>query len=201
MFSWSGARVQKPVNRQETGGKGVIRRNPTTHISSLANIYREYCIQIVNPFDLRNALDCSTDLRHDLGDTMDEHFIPLLAYKYQSCSDWFTTNLACLGIQEPLCVIIRTDGRWQLDNGHHRLAWALLHNVEVPVIFDDSGLDDDSDLSDRVSRTDIQTYHDTIAEDLVTTAEMALVEQAEQYLHDTAQIPQPRRHGRHRAGD
>lgn len=157
----------------------TARRGPTTHISSLANLHQAYCIQMVNAFDLRDSLDCSTDLREDLGDTMEETFPVLMEKKVESCSDWFFTNLATLGIQEPLVIIIRSDGRWQMDEGHHRLAWALLNNKDVPVVFDDSGADDESHMGFLVSRASVDAYHHT------TDADLALLEDVESAFADS----------------
>lgn len=184
---------------------------PTTHISSLANLHQSYCIQTVNAYDLRDALDCSTDLRHDEGDTMGEHFPVLMEKKAGGCSDWFFSNLASLGIQEPLVIIVRSDGRWQMDEGHHRLAWALLNNKDVPVIFDDSGADDDSHVGYMVSRGNVDAYHNTTAEDdfdLLDDVESAFSKGAtDQLAHNTPKIkgnrvfvPAPRGNVKHRAG-
>lgn len=190
-----------------------IRRGPTTHISSLANLHQAFCIQMVNPFDLRDSLDRSTDLRHDLGDTMEKDFTVLLEHKWERCSDWFTTNLATLGIQEPLVVIIYSDGSWSMDEGHHRLAWALLHNVDVPVIFDDSGADDESHMGFLVSRANVDAYHHTIADDLLLVDDVEtsfpdtpetgafLTQPAPEVKSETVFTPTPRGNaGRHRAG-
>jgi hypothetical protein len=190
-----------------------VRRGPTTHISSLANLHQAFCIQMVNPYDLRDSLDASTDLRPDLGDTMEETFPVLLKKKYENCSDWFTTNLATLGIQEPLVVIIYSDGAWQMDEGHHRLAWALLHNVDVPVIFDDSGADDESHMGFLVSRASVDAYHHTIADDLLLVDDVEtsfpdtpetgafLAQSPAEVKGDHVFIPAPAGEGgRHRAG-
>lgn len=188
-------------------GRTTVQHNgPMTHISSLASLHKNYCIQMVRPWLLLAALDCSSDLRHDLGDTMQEHFIELLRRKYEDCSDWWFTNLATLGIQEPLVIIIRSDGLWQMDEGHHRLAWALWHNIEdIPIIFDDSGADDDSHMGYVVSRANVDAMHSMIPADaeLVNEIEEALVIPITDPLPEVkstkAFIPPPRR-GRHRAG-
>lgn len=182
-------------------------RGPTTHISSLANLHAAFCIQMVDAYALRDALDTSTDLRHDLGDTMNEDFPVLLEKKWGNCSDWFTTNLATLGIQEPLVIIIYRDGLWCMDEGHHRLAWALLNNKEVPVIFDDSGADDESHMGYLVSRVNVSAYHDTV-DDLIEDVESAFTEgDAAELTYNTPNVndvsvfvPAPRGKGRHRAG-
>lgn len=120
-----------------------------------------YTVQMVNPFDLRDALDASTDLRMDLGDTMEDDFPVLLIERHHSQSQWFQDNLMALGIQEPITVIIMPDGSWQIDDGHNRLAHGLLNNVEVPVVFDDSGAGEDSVMRYEVTRQGVEAYHYT----------------------------------------
>jgi hypothetical protein len=143
-------------------------RGPTTHISSLANLLNAYCIQMVNPLDLFYAVDCSTDLPDSV---MDEHFGQLLTDKYENCTEWYKTNLATLGIQEPIVIIIREDdGRWQMDEGHHRLSWSMHHGIpEIPVIFDDSGADDESNMGFLVARANVEAYHNMEVEELRDT--------------------------------
>jgi hypothetical protein len=104
------------------------------HLSDLAQ--RGYIIQIMNAFELRDALDASTDLRHDLGDTMDEDFPVLMIEKEISQSPYFHHCLDRDGIRWPVVVII-IDGKWQLDDGHNRLQFGLLNNLPVPVVIDD----------------------------------------------------------------
>lgn len=177
-----------------------------THITSLATLHTHYCIQMVRPWLLLAALDCSSDLRHDLGDTMQDHFIELLRRKYEDCSEWWFTNLATLGIQEPLVVIIRSDGMWQMDEGHHRLAWALWHNIEeIPIILDDTGADEDSHMGYVVSRANVDAYHSMVPADMELVAEVeesldaALATPSEVVNPPTRFIPTQSR-GRHRAG-
>lgn len=184
------------------------KANPTTHISSLARLHVDYCIQMVRPWLLLASLDASTDLRHDLGDTMQEDFMELLARKYENCSEWYFTNLMNLGIQEPLVIIVRSTGEWQMDEGHHRLAWSLWNNIEeIPVIFDDSGADEDSHMGYLVSRENVEAYHHTVLEDvqLVVPPERALEPTtvdphvSETVFAPTARRADKRRGGRHRA--
>lgn len=191
----------------------VPAAGPTTHITSLASL-THYCIQMVDPWDLFYALDCSTDLPSHK--SMDEHFGALLDRKYQNCTEWYLTNLATLGVQEPLVVIIRSDnGDWQMDEGHHRLSWALRSEIPfVPVIFDDSGADDESNMGYLVGRTNVDAYHDTVLEEfLVPIAAEKLFEEPAPSVALAAKklksgdyewIPQPRPvlrpdGGRHRA--
>lgn len=109
------------------------RKHPaTTHISRLA---KDFVIQMVNPYDLRAACELSTDYGEEHS-TDESGYTVLLQTKYENCTEWFLRNLESIGVQEPLVVIIRADGLWQFDDGHHRLAWALLNNVDVPVVFD-----------------------------------------------------------------
>jgi hypothetical protein len=159
---------------------------------------------MVDAFDLRDALDRSTDLYHDEGDTMHTDFPVLLEKKIGNCSDWFLTNLEMLGIQEPLVIIIYSDGSWCMDEGHHRLAWALLNGKEVPVIFDDSGADDESNAGYMVSREDVSAYHD-----MVVDVESAFIggPSGDDLAHNVQKVndvsvfvPAPRGKGRHRAG-
>lgn len=175
----------------------VMTAGPPTHISVLANLHKEYCIQMVNPMDLFHAVDCSTDLPEHM--SMDEYFGELLATKYENCTEWYLTNLATLGVQEPVVVIIRSDGRWQMDEGHHRLAWAIYHEIPfIPVIFDDSGADDDSVMGFLVARADAEVYHCSTGDFLRSQAETlafgAVVGKSKKVF-----IPRPRRGGRHRA--
>lgn len=168
---------------------------PLSHISTLASLHKSFCIQMVDPWDLFHAVDCSTDLREDLGYTMDEHFGELLDQKYENCTEWYLTNLATLGVQEPLVVIVRSDdGKWQFDEGHHRLSWALRNRIPlVPVIFDDSGADDESHAGFMVSRANVEAYHTTVTEEfLVPPATYKLLDEPEEsvaaaeYEHDQA---------------
>lgn len=171
--------------------------NPTTHITSLAALHRDFCIQMIPARELVKSLDASADLNS--GQTMEEHFIPLLDRKEKNCSEWFRTNLVTLGIQEPLVIIVYPGNLWLLDNGHHRLAWGVLMDADVPVIFDDSGACDDSNLAYLVARKEIEVYHNTIDDDFTTTAEIALVEEVIEHLASIASIPRQIR-GRHRRG-
>jgi hypothetical protein len=181
---------------------------PITHISSLATT-SHLCIQMVEPGLLIDCLDGSTDLRADLGDTMHDDFMTLLDRKFNRCSEWFNTNLATLGIQEPLVVIIYPNGEWVIDDGHHRLAWALLNEIsEIPVVFDDTGAGDESYMASVVARVDVTAYHNTTNEELVAEAEARLVEETMHYMADVT-VPMPvvprmvarhRNVGRHRAG-
>lgn len=181
------------------------RKTPaTTHISRLAS---DYVIQMVNPYDLRQACELSTDYGED-NTTSESGYTVLLQKKYENCTDWFLTNLAAIGVQEPLVVIIRPDGLWQFDDGHHRLAWALLNNVDVPVVFDDSMVEGDA-IEDNltcyyVTRHDVTARHDTTEADLADEAE-ELIEQTENYLTNLAEAPTdvflaviPRPRGSHR---
>jgi hypothetical protein len=177
---------------------------PISHISSLASNLAHICIQMVNPYDLKASLDLSTDLRHDMGQTMEEDFTVLLETKHGNCTEWFLANLTEVGIKEPIIVIIRGDnGLWQMDNGHHRLQWALLNNVDVPVVFDDTGMDDDSHMEYYVTRPGVTANHETTAETMVDE----LVEETETYLSTAAEVietiaPNPKarkKPGRHRA--
>lgn len=130
----------------------------TTHITRLAS---SFIVQMVNAYDLRDAMDLSTD--HPDGTPHDPRFITLLQKKYGNCSPWFLENLRAEGIKEPLVILILPDGRWQFDNGHHRLSYALLNNLDVPVVFDDSMVEgDDIELNDtflRVGRQDVDEHH------------------------------------------
>lgn len=121
-----------------------------------------FSIQMVNPILLWDSLDCSTDLAED--QEFISGFERLLMNKYESCTDWFRDNLLTLGQQEPVVVIIRTDGRWQFDEGHHRLADAMAEHRDLAVIFDDTNADDDSVMCYQVARPDMEAYHDQIAD-------------------------------------
>lgn len=180
------------------------RHTPTTtHISRLAI---DFTIQMVNPYDLKNACDLSTDLHQDGYEhlTMDSDFVVLLQRKYENCTDWFLTNLEALGVQEPLVVIILPDGRWQFDDGHHRLSWALLNNVDVPVVFDDSMVEGDNVVDNamcyHVARPNVE------ARSYTTADAVELIVQTETYLTNVADaatdefmvpVPMPR-NGKHR---
>lgn len=128
------------------------------HLSALA--LRGLTIMMVNPFDLRDALDASTDLRHDLGDTMEEDFPILLIDKEADQTAYFKHSLTVQGIQEPITIIIMPDGSWQMDDGHNRLKFGLLNNVDVPVVFDDTGAGEDSTLRYEVERMDSVKHYD-----------------------------------------
>lgn len=164
----------------------MTQRRATTHISKLASL-ADLVIQMVNPYDLKVACDYSTDY----GPEKDAHepgYVSLLQKKYGNCSDWFLHNLETLGIQEPLVVIVwkGPDGviRWQFDDGHHRLAWALLNNVDVPVVFDELQADEDvedSDMFFRVGRPDVDEPHN------MERQTVALVQETETYLTNMAE--------------
>lgn len=130
------------------------------HLTRLAEDPK-LCIMLVNPYDLRDALDASTDLRHDDGDTMEDDFPVLMVEKHRSATRWFHDDLALLGVQEPVTIIIMRDGSWQLDDGHHRLMWCLLNNIDVPVVFDDTGAGEDSTVRYEVQRIDVEAFHYT----------------------------------------
>lgn len=162
---------------------------------------------MLNPVDLYYSLDWSSDLP-DNGD-MDRDFADLLDRKYENCTEWYKTNLANLGIQEPIVIIVRADnGWWQMDEGHHRLSWSLRHRVPlIPVIFDDSGADDDSHMGFLVARANVDAYHNQATEEyLMPQAAEMLVAETDDYLAQQAEatveapfIPPPRS-GRHRKG-
>lgn len=150
---------------------------PVTHISSLAGLHSQVVIQMVKPIDLYYSLDCSTDLPDTFHETlgnwyMDRQFPELMDTKYENCSEWYLTNLTTLGVQEPIVVIIRRDnGRWQMDEGHHRLSWALRNHIpEIPVVFDDSGADDNSHMGFIVARANVEAYHSTVTEEYLVSA-------------------------------
>jgi hypothetical protein len=140
--------------------QGDDSRSQEEHLGSLAMQYPHLYFQVVDPMELFNSLDWSTDLRSDYGDTMAD-FLELLLRKFENCTDWFLTDLALCGIQEPVVVIIRSDGRWQMDEGHHRLAWAMHNHYPVPVVFDDTGADDDSEVGYLRARVNVEAYHFT----------------------------------------
>lgn len=158
------------------------RKAPHSHISKLAS---QYTIQMVNPYDLRAACQESTDYGEG-NDTADPEYTVLLQRKYENCTAWFLANLESIGVQEPLVVIIRPDGVWQFDDGHHRLAYALLNNVDVPVVFDE--MREGEDVLDnvtcyKVARHGVTARHDT------TEDEAELVEETESYLTAIAEAP------------
>lgn len=132
------------------------------HLAMLAETIN---VQMVNPYILWDSLDCSTDLEGP--NDFDIEFASLLSRKFFACSPWFRENLRQIGIQEPIVIIIRSDGEWQMDEGHHRLADALFGYYDVPVVFDDSGSDDESLMCFQVSREDVEAYHDTTEADLI----------------------------------
>lgn len=194
-----------PRGGPRTRGQHVVtqhRQTPaTTHISRLAI---DFTIQMVNPYDLKNACDLSTDLHQDGYEhlSMDTDFVVLLQRKYENCTDWFLMNLEALGVQEPLVVIILPDGRWQFDDGHHRLAWALLNNLDVPVVFDDSMVEGDDVLDNamgyHVARPDVEarSYTTADADELIIETETYLTNVADAVTDEFMVIPRPR--GSHR---
>lgn len=107
---------------------------------------------MMNPFELRDALDASTDLRHDLGDTMHEDFPILLIEKEKEQTPYFKHCVGRDGIRWPVVVVVMPDGSWQMDDGHNRLKFGLLNNVDVPVAFDHSGV---ADIEDSTLRYEI----------------------------------------------
>lgn len=164
------------------------RKTPTTttHISRLAS---DYVIQMVNPYELRAACELSTDYGEG-HHTSEPGYTVLLQRKYENCTDWFLTNLEAIGVQEPLVVIVLPDGRWQFDDGHHRLAWALLNNVDVPVVFDDSMVEGD-DILDNTTCFEV-TRHGVTARHNTTEAELAaeeLIVETEHYLTNVTEAP------------
>ena len=173
------------------------RATPTTHISKIAS---DFMIMEVDPYDLKESFDLSTDYGEDK-DPHDSGFITLLQKKYGNCSDWFLENLASEGIIEPLVMIIRDDGLWQFDDGHHRLMWALLNNVPVPVVFAEMQPGQNHEEDDtfyRVARRDVEHRHYTTEADV-------LINETEDYLSNVAEaatdefVVIPVQRGRHRA--
>lgn len=140
---------------------------PNLHLVSLASMY-DLPIQYVNARALRDALDFSIDLH--AGDDMRRDFPVLLDKKLKNCTDWFLDSLTNEGIIVPLVVIVRPTREWVMDDGHHRLAFACCLDLEVPVLFDDSGDDMESTKRYEVCQsdtlpTDLLPSHSTTPEE------------------------------------
>jgi hypothetical protein len=187
------------MNQGDIHVVSTSRKTPaTTHISRLAS---DFVIQMVNPYDLRAACEISTDYGED-HHTDEDGYTVLLQRKYDNCTEWFLRDLESIGVQEPLVVIIRPDGRWQFDDGHHRLAWALLNNVDIPVVFDKMGADEDvldNVTCYQVARPDFNVRSNaTEADVLISETESYLTNVADAQTDEFAVvIPSPR--GQHRS--
>ncbi len=90
-------------------------------------------LQMVDPCDIIAALDDSVDTygAFDIASLMDE--------KLDDCGDWFIDEILDKGIQDPICIQIRSDG-WVMGNGHHRLSIAIAALIPlIPVLFAEKG--------------------------------------------------------------
>lgn len=97
-----------------------------------------YDIHFFDAEPLRAAIDSACDLPTGL--TM-EHFDDLMILKYQEIPQMMLDDLELMGIETPILIDIEPDSSWNLTDGHHRLAWALVHKELVPVIFVDETID------------------------------------------------------------
>lgn len=96
-----------------------------------------YNIHIFEAESLVGALDAAADLlTHSM-----VGFDDLMTKKYQEISPVLFDDLSIMGIESPILVDIEEDGSWYLTDGHHRLAWALVHDQPVPVLFVDETVD------------------------------------------------------------
>lgn len=82
--------------------------------------------------DFIAALDHSGDLTR--GQTM-VNFDDLLLDKWVEMDEMLIADLDLIGIESPILVDIEDDNTWTMVDGHHRLAWAIMRNAEVPVVF------------------------------------------------------------------
>lgn len=97
-----------------------------------------YDIHFFEAEPLRAAIDSACDL--PTGKTM-EYFDDLMILKYQEIPQDMINDLGMMGIETPILIDVELDGAWNLTDGHHRLAWALVHEQPVPVIFVDDSID------------------------------------------------------------
>lgn len=107
---------------------------------------REYCVQMVHPLDLLQALDSFVD---GSGES------DVLVRKMGECSDSFIENILSNGFAQPICVQVSGGWArgWMQGNGHHRLAVALAAMMdEIPVVFSTEGYMLDSVTCDRNGR-------------------------------------------------
>lgn len=88
--------------------------------------------QMVSGRDLYHALDTGIDSAH-------QPFSHTMHEKYRECSKTFIDSLVEDGIQMPVLVSIKGVNQHRseliLGNGHHRVAVANEHNLDVPVLF------------------------------------------------------------------
>lgn len=87
---------------------------------------------------LADALDDANDLLVE-GDM--DSFDDLMTSKYQEIPPTLFDDLQMMGIESPIIIEVEAGDRWRLCDGHHRMAWALVHNRPVPVLFVDETVD------------------------------------------------------------
>lgn len=97
-----------------------------------------YEIVILDPEEIVSNLDGSTDLPDSSGM---EYFDDLMIEKYQGIPPRLFDDLEQMGIEKPILISIDEDGLWIFADGHHRLAWALVHKQPVPILFVDEAVD------------------------------------------------------------
>lgn len=94
--------------------------------------------QIVPARDVLAACDTSCDL----GDEFSE--FELIDWKLDECDKGFVRSIKRYGVKVPVVVVIHESGTWEFGNGHHRLAVAVKHDLEIPVLFLEATAEDSS---------------------------------------------------------
>lgn len=97
-------------------------------VSSLANAGID--IYMFDAEALVAALDDSGDLPNGRGM---EFFPDLMIMKYMEIPPRLHDDLNVMGIEMPVLIEVE-ETRWRFVDGHHRLAWALVHGQPVPTV-------------------------------------------------------------------
>lgn len=88
-------------------------------------------IQVFDAEELVGSLDDSGDL--PTGKNM-SYFDDLMIDKYMEMDPLLIADLNVMGIENPILIEVE-EGRLIMTDGHHRLAWALIDDHPVPVVF------------------------------------------------------------------
>lgn len=108
-------------------------------------------VQVLDAETLVASLDDSCDLPTGKDMTC---FDDLLIFKFMEIPPRLYDDLEMMGIEQPVLVEVMPCGSWYFADGHHRLAWALVREKLVPVVFS-TGEIDEFELYDILAENDI----------------------------------------------